>query len=209
MGLSPYHDLDEVAREVAQGHHRDLVGGLWDEIGQLQFDFLVEKGLRREQRFLDIGCGCLRGGVHFAEYLDPGNYFGTDISQALIDAGDEVELVQRGLQIRVPKSQLRCDDSFNFSAFGTRFDMALAQSLFTHLPKNRFGYVSLGWPKQWPWAADFMRPSSSFPMIIHSANRSAIRGRFSYDHADPYHYRFRDICRWCTSLPWRPVLIGD
>jgi SAM-dependent methyltransferase len=208
---SPYYDLDKVAREVAKGHHRDVIGGLWDEIGQLQFDFLVEKGLRREQRFLDIGCGCLRGGVHFVDYLDPGNYFGTDISQALLDVGHEVELVQRGLQTRVPKSQLHSDDSFNFSAFGTRFDIALAHSLFTHLPENsirlcitrlaqamakggRFYATFFIVPDDHPFGEPFCHPRLGY-----STN----------DHADPYHYRFRDIFRLCTSLPWHPILIGE
>jgi SAM-dependent methyltransferase len=208
---SPYYDLDEIARKVAEGHHRDVIGGLWDEIGRLQFDFLVENGLQHEQRLIDIGCGCLRGGVHFVEYLDIGNYFGTDISQALLDAGHAVELPQRGLQARVDKSQLRCGDSFNFGAFGTSFDVALAQSLFTHLSANsirlcltrlaqtmaiggRFYATFFIVPDDHPFGEPFRHPG-----LDGSTN----------DHADPYHYRFRDICRLCTSLPWRPALIGE
>ncbi len=38
------------------------VGGLWDEIGQLQFDFLRAKGLLPRHKLLDFGCGSLRGG---------------------------------------------------------------------------------------------------------------------------------------------------
>ena len=45
--------------------HREQVGGLWDEIGALQIDFLRAQGLRPGDTLLDVGCGCLRGGVHF------------------------------------------------------------------------------------------------------------------------------------------------
>ncbi len=41
------------------------VGGMWEEIGRLQFVFLVEKGLQPHHEMLDIGCGTLRGGRHF------------------------------------------------------------------------------------------------------------------------------------------------
>ena len=42
--------------------HRRCVGGKWDEIGKLQTDFLKEQGLEKNMKFLDIGCGSLRGG---------------------------------------------------------------------------------------------------------------------------------------------------
>lgn len=42
--------------------HREYVGGMWDEIGKLQFNFLLSRGLRPEHVFLDIACGPLGGG---------------------------------------------------------------------------------------------------------------------------------------------------
>jgi hypothetical protein len=42
--------------------HRNYVGGMWEEIGKLQFDFLVQQGLKPSHCFLDIGCGSFRGG---------------------------------------------------------------------------------------------------------------------------------------------------
>lgn len=55
---------------------RGYVGGLWHELGELQFRFLVDQGLRPEHVLLDIACGSLRGGVRFVPYLNPGNYLG-------------------------------------------------------------------------------------------------------------------------------------
>ena len=58
--------------------HRERVGGMWDEIGRLQIDFLRGQGLRRATRCSTSGCGCLRGGVHFVAFLEPGRYYGID-----------------------------------------------------------------------------------------------------------------------------------
>ena len=42
--------------------HREFVGGIWEVMGKLQFDFLVKQGLRPNHVFLDIACGSLRAG---------------------------------------------------------------------------------------------------------------------------------------------------
>ena len=47
-------------------------------------------------RLLDIGCGALRGGVHFVRYLEDGNYAGLDVNRSLIAAGHR-ELQSAGL----------------------------------------------------------------------------------------------------------------
>jgi SAM-dependent methyltransferase len=114
--------------------HRDHVGGLWDEIGRLQFDFMVERGLMPHHRFLDIGCGCLRGGVHFIRYLDAGNYYGVDADAGLIKAGEEEEIPTAKIDGRNP--HFLCNEDFNFSTFQTTFDFMIAHSLFTHLKED-------------------------------------------------------------------------
>jgi SAM-dependent methyltransferase len=116
------------------GWHRATVGGKWETLGKLQFDFLVDEGLTPEHYLLDIGCGSLRGGVHFIKYLAPGHYFGIDRSTKLIAAG-ESELKDAGVTGKDPKLAARSD--FAATSFGQSFDFALAQSVFTHLPFNR------------------------------------------------------------------------
>ena len=112
--------------------HRKAVGGLWDTIGQLQFDLLVREGLEPRHRLLDIGCGSLRGGVHFIAYLDVGHYAGVDKSVERLRAGREVELARAGLVAKAPV--LEVVDDFDFARLGGTFDYAVALSLFTHLP---------------------------------------------------------------------------
>ena len=106
---------------------------MWDEIGKLQFDFLVGRGLRPDHYLLDIGCGSLRGGVHFIRYLGTGRYFGVEKEESLLEAGRSVELKRYALAEKDP--QLFKIDDFDLSALPpeVRFDFMLAQSVFTHL----------------------------------------------------------------------------
>lgn len=121
------------AEEIARGEHRDFVGGLWEEIGRLQLEFLRSRGLRPGHRFVDVGCGALRGGLHFVRYLESGRYHGLDINASLLEAGRR-ELEIAGLAGRGP--QLLVDDGFRLQRFEARFDYGLALSVFTHLPMN-------------------------------------------------------------------------
>jgi SAM-dependent methyltransferase len=208
--ISLYYDEATMARAVSAGHHRELVGGLWDEIGRLQFDFLRANGLSASSTLLDIGCGCLRAGVHFVDFLDAGHYFGTDISQPLLDAGYEVELRRRGLCQKLPRQNLVCDGEFDFSGLPLSFDFVIAQSLFTHLPAScvRQCFARLG-PKMKPggrlFATFFIVPED------HPAGAAFTHphGVTSAADRDPYHYRFAQIRQLCGGLPWVAELIGD
>jgi hypothetical protein len=56
---------------VKAGRHRELVGGQWDVVGKHQCDYLISRGLMPHHKFLDVGCGSLRGGIYFVDYLNP------------------------------------------------------------------------------------------------------------------------------------------
>lgn len=109
------------------------VGGMWEEIGKLQLDFLVNQGLRPTHKFLDIGCGTLRGGRHFIRYLDAGNYAGMDISFKAIEYGNSL-VSEEGLSDKQPRLLISRNRDLEFKEFsGETFDYLLAQSVFTHL----------------------------------------------------------------------------
>lgn len=112
---------------------REAIGGAWDEIGELQFEFLRGRGLLPRDSLLDIGCGTLRGGRHFIRYLDRGGYTGLDISVEAIRSGEE--LVNReGLADKAPRLLINDERRLRFRQLrGERFDFLLAQSVFTHL----------------------------------------------------------------------------
>jgi SAM-dependent methyltransferase len=109
------------------------IGGLWEEIGRLQIDFLKAEGMRPEHRFLDFGCGTLRGGRHVIPFLAPGNYTGMDISAKAIEHAERL-VIEEGLADRQPTLLVSQSQNLQFEEFaGETFDILLAQSVFTHL----------------------------------------------------------------------------
>lgn len=128
---SPYLAPGFYDRALAEGKHRDIVGGRWRETGTAQMECLLAEGLLPQHLLLDIGCGPLRLGHLAVPYLDPGHYWGTDASAALMRRGWEQELADRD---RLPPAQLVEDADFAFPGVPATIDYAIAFAVFTHLP---------------------------------------------------------------------------
>ncbi|MEQ1438368.1 glycosyltransferase [Fontimonas sp. SYSU GA230001] len=114
-------------------HHRAYVGRAehYDLAAGLQFSLLVMLGLREHHRLLDVGCGSLRGGRLFIPYLRPDGYFGLEPHAQLVEQGLAEEVGRDLARMRRPR--FVHNDRFDLSGFGgTRFDFALAQSIFSH-----------------------------------------------------------------------------
>lgn len=122
------------------------IGGLWEEMGRHQFEFLSARGLGPQHRLLDIGCGSLRGGLLFIDYLDVGNYTGFDLSTQVIEVAKS-KVAENGLDYKNPKLLVNKDRNLKFDFLdGSRFDFILAQSVFSHLLPEHidecFGHIS-------------------------------------------------------------------
>ncbi|MGW1026677.1 class I SAM-dependent methyltransferase [Streptomyces sp. NPDC002577] len=104
----------------------------WLAIGQLQFDYLLQHGLKPEDRMLEIGCGNLRAGWRFIQHLDPGHYYGIDISpDILIEA--KKTLVRYRLQDKLP--HLTPVDNLKLDFLpDAHFTKVHAHSVFSHSP---------------------------------------------------------------------------
>ena len=72
---------------------------------------LLAAGMTPEDTLLDIGCGALRLGHKAVPYLDPGHYWGTDASLALMRHGRLAELPDPD---RLPEDHLIEDATFAF-----------------------------------------------------------------------------------------------
>ena len=90
--ISPYHAPDFYRDALAKGRHRDIVGGRWEETGRAQMALLLEAGLLPHHLLLDIGAGSLRLGCKAVPYLDPGHYWATDQSGALMARAKELSV---------------------------------------------------------------------------------------------------------------------
>jgi len=197
--------------EIERGEHRDFVGGMWDEIGRLQFDFMVARGLKRDMRLLDIGCGSFRGGIHFVRYLKSGNYFGIDGNHSLIASGYEKEMIPSGLAEKLPPENLLVDADFAFSRFATTFHAALAVSVFTHLPLNHIRLCLINLSKCMAPGARFFATIFQCPegRPVEDPLTHTPGGITTFSARDPYHYRVSDMARCTGDLPWTLQAIGD
>jgi len=207
----PPADHTFAPEEIAAGVHREKVGGLWDAVGELQLSFLRVQGLTPGMKLLDVGCGSLRGGVRFVAFLDPDHYFGIDSDPALLAAGYDVEIAQRGLQARLPRANLLQDETFAARRFGVVFDMAIAQSLFSHLPWNSIrrclAEMALVLPPGASFYATFFECPEESPAAATWIQEPG--GVITYIDRDPYHYRPADLAACAGGLPWRFERIGD
>jgi ubiquinone/menaquinone biosynthesis C-methylase UbiE len=117
------------SREAAVGSHTHES---WLELGKLQFDYAVSHGLKPDMRMLEIGCGNLRAGRLFIEYLDPGNYYGLDISPDILIAAQDT-IADHGVAAKLPHLTLVNDLRLHFLPDAS-FDFVHAHSVFSHSP---------------------------------------------------------------------------
>lgn len=208
--LSSYYDKPVVDDGVAAGLHRQMIGGLWDEMGQLQFDYLIARGMTPASVLLDVGCGSFRLGVKAAPYLNAGHYFGVDLSESLIEAGYAHEF-DDALRARVPRSNLVTTDNFDFESLPGQIDFAIAQSVFTHLPLNHLRRcLAMLAPKMrvgGEFLVTYFECDPGADLFAPITHRPA--GVVSHDYCDPYHYRLTDLAWARDEADWTFEPIGD
>lgn len=193
--------------EIRLNLHRNFAGGLWEEIGILQCNFLKSRGLKPHHYLLDVGCGALRGGIRFVEYLQTGHYYGLDINASFIEAG-KIELEKENLLDKEP--HLLVSDQFEVDKFGRIFDYVLAVSVFTHLPMNHIirclvEVRKILAPRSEFFASFFQAPTTAYlDQITHIPGNI----KTNYD-LDPYHYSFEEL-QWMAQLSGlKAKLVGE
>ena len=203
--VDSHYDLK--ASHFTDNAHRNYVGGLWEEMGNLQFNFLVQQGLEPHHKMLDVGCGSLRGGRHFIEYLNKYNYYGTDINPSLIAAGRTKELT-REQNRKVRDSNFIASDNFDINFDCTNFDYGLALSVFTHLPKDRvkecLAKLAPKFRRGRFYASVFLCEEDEFDSKLDQK-----MGITTYPHTDPYHYTVRQLHEVASKTGWKMQLIGN
>jgi SAM-dependent methyltransferase len=120
---------------IVRGDYKEHLGGgsdSWHRRGLFQLELLRSRGLQPSSTLLDIGCGPLRAGTHFIEYLNPGNYLGFDYNSSFVEAAEYV-IVQRNLAHKNPTLLVVAD----FDVRTVRqFDYAIAFSVLNHCNEN-------------------------------------------------------------------------
>jgi hypothetical protein len=181
--------------------HRAFVSGKpwhWEMLGRMQLAFLVGAGLRPDHVLLDVGCGCLRAGVHFIPYLGRDRYLGIDAEQELLDRGVRLELGQELCETKRP--ELVASATFEFDRFTKRPDFAIAQSLFTHLVPDdiRMCLQKLGASCQ---------PSTRFYVTYNQADASSSNPLRSHPH-QTWRYTADEMAEFGAACGWSFEPIG-
>jgi SAM-dependent methyltransferase len=117
------------SREAAVGSHTH---DAWLQLGRLQFDYATGHGLKPHMRMLEIGCGNLRAGRLFIDYLDAGNYYGLDISPDILLAAQDT-VADYELAAKLPHLTLVNNLRLHFLP-DAAFDFVHAHSVFSHSP---------------------------------------------------------------------------
>ena len=116
----------------SQAYKRYFGGGSdkWELRGAFQCYFLEKMGIQPSSRFLDIGCGPLRGGSPIIKYLNCEMYQGVDYNADFI--GVARHIVDRDPALKIKNPQLQLLQNFNFNQLTDRYDFALAFSVLNH-----------------------------------------------------------------------------
>jgi len=198
--INGYVDEELMRQRIANEGHRRVIGGLWEELGALQCDFLIVQGLEPHHKVLDIGCGSLRAGVPLARYLEPGGYYGIDISQSLIETGYQQEIVTADLADRLRRDHLHVTDAFA-APFDVQFDFGIAQSVFSHLSLDYFANCLAA-------LSGTFRPGGVIYATFFEGQGEQVErpdGIITHAARDPFHFPKAEILALATSdwaLEW-------
>jgi hypothetical protein len=208
--FSPYEDTEHVKQVVASGQHRAVIGGLWEELGLLQADFLKAQGLLPQHALIDIGAGSFRAGVKFVPYLNPGNYYATDLQAPLMEAGYTQEIMPAGLAERFPRCNFAANGSFDISMFARSFDFGLAQSVFTHMPIGRLGDCLKSITPHFRRGGHFFASMFLVPEDFAGRTFEHMPGLITSPRHDPFHTTRAALQAVAATVPqWRMTIIGD
>jgi hypothetical protein len=202
--ISPYHAPGFYAEALAKGKHRDIVGGRWDETGRIQMEMLADEGLLPEHHFLDIGAGSLRLGCKLVPFLNPGHYWATDLSGALLRQGYAMEIEDKS---RLSSSHLIEDTNFDFPGLPETITHVLAFAVFTHLPANHLRRALIQTRARFPRLEKLM-----FTVFLAPDATSSLHpvkqpdGVVTHDTRAPYHMLAEDVLHMAQASGFAATL---
>ncbi len=202
--------VSKVDTTIEGDAHREAVGGLWKEIGKLQFEFMLDRGLKAHNTLIDVGCGSLRGGCKFIPYLEANKYFATDSNAKLIKAGIEKELSDQD-RAKISEDSFIVSEDFNFNFKRVvNFDFGISFSLFTHLSRpeivkcltnlrQKFGHGRF-------YATFFVNETGKRAGAGGIEQTMGIR---TFPDRDPFHYTVDEISEMACVSGWGMNYMGD
>lgn len=128
--------------------------------------FMKSVGLKPHHKFLDLGCGCLRGTVRLVDYLNDGNFFGMDVDNGiLIKAVERIHGCKNGVFL----SEISNFDLKSYIPSGLKFDFILSVSLLTHLLPDAIPELFCG-------VSEILKPFGTWYFTIYPIDVSGFEG---------------------------------
>lgn len=125
-------------QEIIDKTYQEGIGGgsrEWNSRGKLQLIFLQKVGLQPYHVLIDIGCGPLRAGEYFINYLNTGNYIGFDYNQTYIRIAKQIIDTKDNLKEKNPF--IFCAEQFDTSGHPHLLgDFGIAFSVLNHCNQN-------------------------------------------------------------------------
>ncbi|KAF3327667.1 hypothetical protein FCM35_KLT07785 [Carex littledalei] len=122
--------------ELLVEEHHSNYGEPWAG-GRDIFEFLASAtNLSPSDMVLEIGCGTLRVGLHFIQYLDPNHFHCLERDKLSLMAALRYELPSRGLLYKRPLIIKGEDMDFTKFGEGVLYDLIYASAVFLHIPDD-------------------------------------------------------------------------
>lgn len=165
---------------IQQCGHRGYIGGDYDQDGERQLTYCLDKGLKPNDIFADIACGSLRLGRKLIPYLDEGNYIGIDCEPRLIDLALQHEI--EPALVAQKKPHFIITDRFEFDKLPKKPTFCVAFSLFTHLDPSDIKLCLKNLRPHLDPGAVFYASFGDSPVPIPQVYRSHSHRLFVYTH---------------------------
>jgi SAM-dependent methyltransferase len=186
----------------------------WDDVGRMQFEFLLKEGLKPEYYFLDVGCGSFRSGRFVMNFLEAGHYFGIDRNRDHLDAGIKRVLQPSGLTAKNPCIQetelTRYPQDFRKLLGRDYFNIIWIHAVFDHIPpetisRSIFDFTEILGLGGRMYATIFLNPHGvSFrEPLIHPRNGSLKGAVVTFPDREYWHHSlefFREIVQLTPGL---------
>jgi hypothetical protein len=171
---------EQAERKLRRGkRHRTLGSNPRKGEGKIFLDQFVEfTGLKPEDACVDYGCGTLRIGIHMIEYLDPGRYWGLDVSDFLLDQGRDL-IGERLMEEKRPNLRIISREAMEEAA-AAKPKLLLSNRVLNHVqPEELAEYFN------------------NLLKIIGSSGQAIVTGKWSAGETVP----IRGGRSWAYSLP--------
>ncbi|MEY3003470.1 MAG: hypothetical protein RLZZ491_646, partial [Pseudomonadota bacterium] len=176
------------------------------ETGRLQLALLQAHGMQPHHHLLDIGAGSLRLGCKAIPNLEPGHYWATDASRALMLRGRETELP---VPDRLPLDHLVEDADFAFPGLPPRVDHLIAFGVFTHLPPDQTARALARIARRWPQPRVFLFTVFLAPQGQEGASLRQPDGVVTHPDRPPYHLTETTVSAMAAAAGLTPTRLPD